>query len=290
MFSNTNFPIKELAPNSDNPETVFNYPWVNIKTKGCKRVKGEPTQYFMLNSPKEVTVEITGAKAYDEDGNSYEAYVGTGVDYFTIQAGIPLEVSVSVKNVPEGVNKLLAIKVDLRINGPRYLLQFNNVEITAPQKVADDRALFDLKGNVRECKVTFNGAVQTYTFGKDGEWTGWNGMDMKESFPGGIERDTEGRITEGKRDQYGEYFHRYTYDDKGRVRTAHFCEDMEGGYIETYRRSFEGEVIRIDRRGGFDPDGNPTVTLCTIVTRDAQGNWTKRKRGTAIETRTITYY
>ena len=70
----------------------------------------------------------------------------------------------------------------------------------------------------------------------------------------------------------------------------HICEDMEGGYIETYRRSLEGEVIRIDRRGGFDPNGKPEVTICTILARDTQGNWTKRKRGTVIETRTIVYY
>ena len=65
---------------------------------------------------------------------------------------------------------------------------------------------------------------------------------------------------------------------------------MEGGYIETYRYSSQDEIIRIDRRGGFDPDGKPTVILCSILMRDQKGNWTKRKRGNVIETRTISYY
>lgn len=302
-FSNANLAIKEPQPNSDNPKTVLNYPWISIKTKECKRYKEDPTQYFTLTSEQDVKVEISKAMAYDEDGNSYEAYVGTGISYFTVQSGIPLPASVSVKNVPTRLKKLLAIKVDLRINGIRYLMQFNNVEFAEPEAAtsgattsgtatsgADDRASFDLKGNVRECRVTLNGATQTYRFDKNGQWTEWNGMDMKMAFPGGIKRDDKGRLSEAKRDDYGEYFHRFTYDDKGHIRTHYICEDMEGGYIETYRRSYEGEVIRIDRRGGFDPDGKPQVTICTIQARDAKGNWIKRKRGTVIETRTISYY
>ena len=289
-YANMNVAIKEPAPNSDNPETVLNYPWINIKTQGCSRSDGEPTQHFTLMSEQDVKVEVTNIKAYDEEGNAYDAYIGTGVSSFTIPCGIPLKATASVKNVPAATDKLLAIKVDLRIDGLRYLLQFNNVKIESFTAEADDRTTFDLKGNVRECRVTLNGMTETYRFDPSGIWTEWNGMNMQEAFPGGIDRDDQGRLSEGKRDQYGEYFHRFTYDDKGNIRTMHICEDMEGGYIETYRRSLEGEVIRIDRRGGFDPNGKPEVTICTIMARDTQGNWTKRKRGTAVETRTIVYY
>lgn len=289
-YANMNVDIKEPAPNSDKPETVLNYPWINIKTRECSRSDGEPTQRFTLMSEQDVKVEVTNIKAYDEEGNAYDAYIGTGVSTFTIPGGIPLKCTASVKNVPAAMDKLLAIKVDLRIDGLRYLLQFNNVKIVSSTAEADDRTAFDLKGNVRECRVTLNGVTQTYRFDSSGRWTEWNGMDMQKAFPGGIDRDSQGRLSEGKRDQYGEYFHRFTYDDKGNIRTMHICEDMEGGYIETYRRSLEGEVIRIDRRGGFDPNGKPEVTICTILARDTQGNWTKRKRGTVIETRTIVYY
>ena len=298
-YEQTNVTIKQPDPNSDQPTTILNYPWARIATKACTREQQNIVQAFTVTSPGEkIVIKFERVTAYDEEGNTYEAYFTKGGS-LTVEADIPVAGSLTVKNVPANVKKLTAIKADLRINDLRYLMQFNEVTpgsgataASAPSATAsaDDRQLFDLKGNVKTCKITYNGATQTYAFSRSGQWTEWNGMDMEMAFPGGITRDAQGRFVEGKRDEYGEYFLKCTYNDKGQLLTMHVCEDMEGGYINTFRRAEDGRVTRIDRRGGFDPNGSPTVQVCSIQLRDSKGNWTKRKRGNVIETRVITYY
>lgn len=294
-FPFTNVVIKEPAPNSDNPRTTLNYPWMQISTKQCLRDGDNALLEFSLTASKQnEEFRFSSPAAYDEDGNSYRCRVGNAKGQEVYNAFIDKDEKVKlyakIYNVPRDVKSLVAVKLPIELGRFRYEAKFTDVKIIDPITAADDRLSFDLKGNVRQCKVTLNGATDTYVFNQGGQLTEWNGMDMPSYFPGGIVRDDQGRLAEGKRDEYGEYFHRFTYDEKGRIRTHFICEDMEGGYIETYRYSQNDEVIRIDRRGGNDPDGKPTVILCTIQARDQKGNWTKRKRGNVIETRTITYY
>lgn len=294
-FPFTNVVIKEPAPNSDNPRTTLNYPWMQISTKQCLRDGDNALLEFSLTASKQnEEFRFSSPAAYDEDGNSYSCRVGNAKGQEVYNAFIDKDEKVKlyakIYNVPRDVKSLVAVKLPIELGRFRYEAKFTDVKIIDPITAADDRLSFDLKGNVRQCKVTLNGATDTYVFNQGGQLTEWNGMDMPSYFPGGIVRDDQGRLAEGKRDEYGEYFHRFTYDEKGRIRTHFICEDMEGGYIETYRYSQNDEVIRIDRRGGNDPDGKPTVILCTIQARDQKGNWTKRKRGNVIETRTITYY
>lgn len=109
--------------------TVLNYPWATIKTLPCERLKTGTTQTFTITSPKELKINITNVTAYDEDGNSYYCVFGTNNSSLTVPENIPQKCGIVVKNVPATLKKLLAIKADLRIDGFRYLLQFNNVEI-----------------------------------------------------------------------------------------------------------------------------------------------------------------
>ena len=126
---NQNVPIEVPAPNSDNENTVLNYPWATIKTLPCERLKIGTTQMFTITSPKEIKIQITKVTAYDEEGNSYPCVFGTDISSFTVPENIPQRCGIVVKNVPTTLKKLLAIKADLRIDDFRYLLQFNNVEI-----------------------------------------------------------------------------------------------------------------------------------------------------------------
>ena len=294
-FSFTNVMIKEPAPNSDNGKTTLNYPWMKISTKKCMR-DGENAllEFSLTASTQKEEFRFPPATAYDEEGNSYRCAIGNAqgqeVYNVSIDKGEKKNFVVKIRNISKDLKLLTAVKLPIELGRFKYEAKFSDVRIIDPIVSADDRISFDLKGKVRQCKVTMNGATQTYVFNENGQWTEWNGMDMKMTYPGGIIRDEQGRLSEGKRDEYGEYFHRFTYDEKGRIRTHYICEDMEGGYIETYRYSSQDEIIRIDRRGGFDPDGKPTVILCSILMRDQKGNWTKRKRGNVIETRTISYY
>ena len=294
-FPFTNVVIQEPAPNSDNKNTTLNYPWMDISTKLCMRDGENALLEFSLAAPtQKAEFRFPAATAYDEEGNSYRCRIGNAqnqeVYNVFIDKGEKIKLFAKIYNVPKDLKSLVAVKLPIELGRFRYEAKFMDVKIIDPITAADDRVTFDLKGKVRQCKVTMNGDTQTYVFNEKGQWTEWNGMDMQMAYPGGVTRDDQGRLIEGKRDEYGEYFHRFTYDEKGRIRTHFICEDMEGGYIETYRYSLKDEVIRIDRRGGTDPDGKPTVILCTIMTRDQKGNWTKRKRGNVIETRTITYF
>ena len=124
-----NVPIVMPEPNSDNENTVLNYPWATIKTLPCERIDKGATQMFTLTSPKEIRIEITKVTAYDEDGNSYPCVFGKDISSFTVPENIPQKCGIVVKNVPATLKNLIAIKADLRIDGFRYLLQFNNVEI-----------------------------------------------------------------------------------------------------------------------------------------------------------------
>ena len=124
-----NVPIVAPKQNSDNENTVLNYPWATIKTLSCERSNNGATQMFTLTSQKEIKIEITKVTAYDEDGNSYPCVFGTDILSFTVPENIPTRCGIVVKNVPAALKNLLAIKADLRIEGFRYLLQFNNVEI-----------------------------------------------------------------------------------------------------------------------------------------------------------------
>ncbi len=126
---NQNVPIMMPSPNSDNENTVLNYPWVAIKTLSCERLKNGVTQMFTLTSPNAVKIEITKVTAYDEDGNTYPCIFDTDISALTVPENLPKKSSITVKNVPVSLKNLLAIKADLRIDGFRYLLQFNNVAI-----------------------------------------------------------------------------------------------------------------------------------------------------------------
>ena len=159
--------------------------------------------------------------------------------------------------------------------------------------------IFDLRGPVKECKWKNADGTTTYTFDADGYWLTKNGTAIVGGiFPGGVDRNKDGKITHGYLDEYKETQHEYTYNDKGLVTKINYQEYLDGGYVEEFKYDEDGYVKSIKSYNtGMDAideetgeADEPTIQNYTIVEKDEVGNWTKRKSSQGSETRTITYY
>ena len=149
--------------------------------------------------------------------------------------------------------------------------------------------IFDLRGAVKSCKWKTESGTKTYTFDECGFWLTEDGKNLKQVYAGGIERDKSGRITVGAPDEF--YNITYTYNDRGLV-TKTFCDGITNTYTYDEDGYVAKEHVDIAPEMGDDEgvSAKQYTLIYTILEKDEIGNWTKRKSGSATETRTIEYY
>ena len=129
-------------------------------------------------------------------------------------------------------------------------------------------------------------------------WTKEDGKPLSEVFPGGVERDNEGRITKGRTDQYEDLAIVYEYDAKGQIARITYAVYMDGGSIDTFTYNDKGDMVSASTQAtGMDAydeetgeEAAPVVSHFKILERDNHGNWTKRECDGLVQTRKITYY
>lgn len=147
--------------------------------------------------------------------------------------------------------------------------------------------LFALRGPVKECVWKTKDGTRKLGFDKKGMWTSEDGRLPWANY-GSVKRDSKGRIIQmGEDVESGEQF---TYNSNG-LMIKHVTIYMDGRDIATYTYNSKGECTKeIFSYGDMYGSGKNTA-IFTILTRDSQGNWTKRKTHNGnVETRTITYY
>ena len=149
--------------------------------------------------------------------------------------------------------------------------------------------IFDLRGPVKECRWKTENGTKTYTFDENGFWLTEDGKNLKQLYAGGIERDKSGRITVGAPDEF--YNITYTYNAQGLV-TETFCDGITNTYTYDEDGYVAKEHVDIAPEMGDDEgvSAKQYTLIYTILEKDEIGNWTKRKSGSATETRTIEYY
>ena len=162
-----------------------------------------------------------------------------------------------------------------------------------------DLPIFQLFGPVKECKFMTGNEKSTLSFNEQGQWIKEDGHSLSMKFPGGIKRDKNGRLIEGKLDKLEDLNFTYKYNDAGFVVHIEYNEYMDGGSFEDYEYDAQGYVSVMKEQytgmDAIDPETEeevgPTVYKYTIVEKDSYGNWTKRKdqKGN-VETRKITYF
>ena len=161
-----------------------------------------------------------------------------------------------------------------------------------------DLAAFDLRGPVKEYTLEAGDYSVTNTFDRNGMWTKEDGKPLSEVFPGGVERDNEGRITKGRTDQYEDLAIVYEYDAKGQIARITYAVYMDGGSIDTFTYNDKGDMVSASTQAtGMDAYDEETgeeaasvVSHFKILERDNHGNWTKRECDGLVQTRKITYY
>lgn len=148
--------------------------------------------------------------------------------------------------------------------------------------------IFDLRGPVKECRWKADYGTRTYTFDENGFWLTKDGKNIKEMYQAGIDRDKNGRIIRGDFEFYEQTF---TYNERGLV-----TETVEDGVTHTFSYDEDGYVLKehVDVPAEIGDDEGVSAKqytlIYTILEKDEIGNWTKRKSGSATETRTIEYY
>ena len=157
------------------------------------------------------------------------------------------------------------------------------IQITIPGELG----MFDLRGPVKECKVVSGEETKVYGFDTNGMWTTEDGQSITEMYGNALHRDSKGRIT-----MIGdvEENRKYQYNANGFV-TKFEQQYMSGGYTVKYTYNSKGECIKTAEKGSDMGESFTSTSKYTILARDEQGNWTKRKSNHGFtETRTITYY
>lgn len=147
--------------------------------------------------------------------------------------------------------------------------------------------LFDLRGPVKECVWSDGDQPRKLGFDRKGMWISENGRNPWDNY-GNVKRDSKGRIIQmGDDVESGELF---TYNANG-LMIKHVTIYMDGRDIATYSYNSKGECTKETFSYGDMYGSGKSTAIFTILTRDSQGNWTKRKtQKGGIETRTITYY
>ena len=147
--------------------------------------------------------------------------------------------------------------------------------------------IFALRGPVKECVWTTKDGTQKLGFDRQGMWVSKDGNKPWDNY-GSVKRDSKGRIIQmGDGEESGELF---TYNSNG-LMTKHVTVYMDGRDIATYTYNNKGECTKESFGYGDMYGSGKNVAVFTILSRDEQGNWTKRKTQNGnVETRTITYY
>ncbi len=147
--------------------------------------------------------------------------------------------------------------------------------------------IFALRGPVKECVWTTKDQTRKLVFDRNGMWTSENGNKPWFNY-GSVKRDNKGRIIQmGDGEETGQLF---TYNNNGLL-TKLVTVYMDGRDVATYSYNSEGECTKESFSYGDMGGSGKNVAIFTILSRDSQGNWTKRKTQKGnVETRTITYY
>lgn len=147
--------------------------------------------------------------------------------------------------------------------------------------------LFGLRGPVKECVWTTNYQTRKLAFDRKGMWVSEDGQNPWEKY-GSVKRDNKGRIIQmGDGEETGELF---TYNSNG-LMTKHITVYMDGRDVATYSYNSNGECTKESFSYGDMSGTGKNTAVFTILSRDNQGNWTKRKTQNGNnETRVITYY
>lgn len=159
--------------------------------------------------------------------------------------------------------------------------------------IQGELGIFELRGPVKEC--IWNNGYETYAHGfdKNGRWISKNGQKPW-AYQQVVERDEQGRITK-MGDSYGEQYESFAYNDNGLI-AEHVMKEIDGFIAKMdYFYNDEWEctktVSHID--DPLEGSGEDTI-IYTIIDRDTQGNWIKRKKQDGqtevTETRKITYF
>ena len=150
--------------------------------------------------------------------------------------------------------------------------------------------IFELYGSVKECIWNNGIQVSKHGFDEKGMWVSENGKKPWE-YSEAIKRDDQGRIIK-MGDPYDEQYETFAYNDDGLI-AKRVMKEIDGFKVQTeYFYNDEHECVKtvstID--DPLEGPGEDTNTY-TILERDSQGNWTKRKNQNGnTETREITYY
>lgn len=148
--------------------------------------------------------------------------------------------------------------------------------------------LFDLRGPVKECVWTTKDQTRKLGFDRNGMWISEDGRKPGANYGDMVKRDSKGRVIQiGDGVETGELF---TYNGNG-LMTKHVTVYMDGRDIATYTYNSKGECTKESFSYGDMYGSGKNTAVFTILSRDSQGNWTKRKTQNGnVETRTITYY
>lgn len=150
---------------------------------------------------------------------------------------------------------------------------------------------YELRGAVKTLKIDQDDVIY---FNRDGFMTDKRGKLLAEK---GIDddpmlsdytRDSQGRIVQEEIFNGGFYY--YKFNANGLLSEKKY-ERGSQEIRERYIYNSDGECIKNNRNGvELGRDWKDTITY-TILSRDSQGNWTKRKDSEGnVETRVITYY
>ena len=147
--------------------------------------------------------------------------------------------------------------------------------------------LFALRGPVKECVWTTKDQTRKLGFDKKGMWISEDGRKPWGNY-GKVKRDTKGRIIQmGEDVESGKLF---TYNANG-LMIKEVTIYMDGRDIATYAYNSKGECTKETFSYGDMYGSGKNTAIFTILERDSQGNWTKRKTQNGnVETRTITYH
>lgn len=166
-------------------------------------------------------------------------------------------------------------------------------ETVSQEGVRGELGLFDLQGPVKECTIVNEWGNTVRTFDENGFWLTHDGQPLASVYPGGIKRDSEGRIIYGKADEEGNG-DEYTYNEIGKVTKyfSHYYDDISTE-ITTYDK--DGNIVKKHfEYGGMDMI-EPYDETYRNIDVDKHGNWTKREvkstdGTTTTQTRKIVYY
>ena len=170
----------------------------------------------------------------------------------------------------------------------------NMISFTTSNAYEGEKGMFELRGPVYMCIWTNPWGTNYRTYNQSGFWLTGDGYYLSSIYPNGINRDSNGRIIQGKYDEGG--VESWTIDQYGR-KTTWTDVYYDGGETHTYYYDDNDVVYKETVEYiGMDVEWNDayTITFDSYVF-DSYGNWTCRWAHTSlgenyVETREITYY